>query len=209
MDHGKVAAQAAEVEWNLDILDPPAWRGKEAGQRHSEAWMTKWERHVGAIRMYYRTNGWRDKGNTYLADGDGEWCGMFAGWCHADAGLRMDVRRSFLPSCYRLGELVEGRAVGGVKAPTGWERVELKDRSTVRPGDIYIVGEPMTDGHHITIVVDVPPVTEYGHHAVMTIGGNERGIGPNGGAPRQGVSKAIRRTAKAARILRFPEEWYS
>lgn len=100
-----------------------------------------------------------------------EWCGAYAAWCYALAGLTYAIRRKHLASCYRLHKWSQGNA----------RRIAVDD---LQPGDIAVVGpEPASKddprrlrkqrprwGRHITIVRRVTGDT------VSTVSGNGHGI---------------------------------
>jgi len=82
----------------------------------------------------------------YVRNGQFAWCGAFAATCLAKAGMRQDLRKSIMPSCYRLYE--------------NWASTDRHlEPSAVQPGDILVVGPVKTGskawGAHITLVMSV------------------------------------------------------
>src|SRR6185503_2547395 len=72
---GEVAARAAEQLWQMDIIDPPI------GSKHPRA-----AESLSVINSIIERNGW-GANVSYKGNGPPQWCGMFAGWCWAAAGL--------------------------------------------------------------------------------------------------------------------------
>lgn len=188
----RLAVQAAEEFWKLDIIDP-------SSKDHSE----RAERGRKFIDSIIRTKAglnwsWEKE---YKGDGDFAWCGAFVAACYAKAGLQLKYREKNFASTYRLDRWPQG-----IGADIDKDRQVTMDDSKVRkyckcesgtvvkdfgprPGDILLVGEN-GHGHHITLI---QTVTYDGIFPVIsTIEGNGYGEFP-GGAHGQGVIKKTRR----------------
>lgn len=96
----------------------------------------------------------------YVRNGQFEWCGAFAAWCYAEAGLASAVRRLRFASVYRLGATEErfGPALPAVQL------------DALRPGDVLAITRAnQARGHHICVVERVDGAL------VHTIEGNANG----------------------------------
>lgn len=183
---GELAAQAAERLWQLDIIDPPR------GSKHPRAADS-----LKVINEIIDLNGWG--GNVrYVGNGPPQWCGMFAGRCWADAGLDLSWLPSYWASTYRLALWARYRRFSATSKANP-PPTDARDRRLfaelvrgkplpfeIRRGDIVIVGDGEPDeGDHVTVAVGFDPV----RRVVDTISGNGGGVGPNGGKPREGISR--------------------
>lgn len=181
---GEVAARAAEQLWQMDIIDPPI------GSKHPRA-----AESLSVINAIIERNGWGTN-VSYMGNGPPQWCGMFAGWCWAAAGLDPSWLPSYWASTYRLGLWARYRRFSttskanprpGVGPLRVYEALQRGVGLAVSPkrGDIVIVGdgEP-ADGDHVTIAVS----WDAKRRTFDTISGNGGGVGPHGDN-REGVSR--------------------
>lgn len=144
----------------------------------------------------------------YRWDGDFEWCGAFAAYCWAKAGIRLDIRKRYFPSTYRLDRYGQYKRafVESVTKPArevDWRKylaitgdADDVDHFEPRAGDILIVNGTGY-GQHITIV-------EKWDSALMefhTVEGNATGKGPDG-QRFQGVVRQVRKLKDARRLIR-------
>ena len=130
----------AEGEWATVVAEPPGPNSER-------------------IRSYiYDGLGWPERRWPYERDGDFAWCGAFAAFCYAAAGLRAEVRHKHLASTYRLWRWASGT-----------DRLRVLGDAML--GDIVIVGHERSKrwGSHITLCRGV----ESG--ALLTFEGNARG----------------------------------
>lgn len=101
----------------------------------------------------------------YTKNGQFEWCGAFASFCYAAAGLKPSIRKENLASTYRLDQWSKGNA----------RRLKPEE---VLPGDIIVVRtsspSPKRWGDHIAIAREITK------EAIHTVEGNGRGQGPDG-----------------------------
>jgi len=144
----------------------------------------------------------------YRWDGDFEWCGAFAAYCWAKAGLRLDVRKRYFPSTYRLDRYGQYRKAFGesVVKPDrieDWRKYlaidgdgDDVDHFEPRAGDILIVNGKGY-GQHITVV------EKWNSTALTfdTVEGNATGRGPDG-KKFQGVVRQVRKLADCRRLIR-------
>lgn len=200
VDRLKVAGERALAralgQWKLDIRD---WKRTAKGVE-SEA-----DRVI--IDDYIRRGlGWTWQA-PYAGDGAFEWCGAFAAWCwYMD--LLPELRRDYLPSCYRLFAWSQGLTASGEKPKAPIERptfLALDENSTAadvlgfagtgpRAGDLLIVGDGKPEyGEHITVVEKFDAAGE----RFYTVEGNGGGTFPDG-TRGQGVVRAIRPLGRAS-----------
>jgi len=206
---GQVALDQALALWAEGIFDP--WRGAT-----SEAAVQA----RGRIQGFISHGLWW--GDVYTGDGDFEWCGAFAAACWGVAGLKLEVRKDWFASTYRLNNyaayrplVFPKRTVPNPRPLVGpWRlRVDLNDvahaatladkRHTlplVLPGDILLVGDKRGYGSHITLVESFDPKTG----VFKTVSGN--GVGALGPARvrGQGVVKKNYTLGKGPRVLIRP-----
>lgn len=87
---GRIALRTAVEAWERGIVDPPRrGTGDEASRQFIDA--------IGRTEA-----GTAQGGKPYLRDGDREWCGDFAAYCWAPAGLSLELRSLYFPSTFRL-----------------------------------------------------------------------------------------------------------
>jgi hypothetical protein len=145
----------AEDEWRSDVEEPKG---------------LNWER----ISTYiWKGLGW-DWVPKYTKDGQFAWCGAFAAWCFAAAGLGAEICKTHMPSTYRLYRWANRN-----------ERLLAPEK--ILPGDLAIVGPENAKvwGNHITVVYGTGP------NGVLTYEGNARGEGPQANE-REGVIRTYR-----------------
>jgi hypothetical protein len=165
----------AREEWLRDVAEPPA-KGKDR------------------ISTYIRDAqglGW-DWSESYKRNGQFAWCGAFAAYCFGAAGIRADIRRRSMASCYRLWRWARG-------TERWMEGAAVAD---AKPGDIVVVGPKNGKrwGAHITICEEV----DLANDVIRTYEGNARGTGPNG-ERQEGVIRHARpfsRPGQAASLYR-------
>lgn len=206
-------------------LPPPIDRLKAAGERALNRALAEWKLHIvdpkrtdkseravyarGAITNYIHFGlGWTWQ-PPYAGDGAFEWCGAFAAWCWLES-LLPELRRDYLPSCYRLFNWTQGlEALGGkpkapITPPTFLALDENSKPSDVlrfagtgpRAGDLLIVGDGKPEyGEHITIVERFEATGGLG--TFYTVEGNGGGSFPDGNRG-QGVVRALRTLGKRA-----------
>lgn len=167
----------ATREWERGVREPPAGNGADV------------------LAYYHRGLGWPWI-TSYKADGDQEWCGAFAAYCYAAAGLRAEVRYKHLASCSRL---------------VAWARntERMIEPRLVRAGDIVIVGSAPSlltkagrVGSHITLCSQTPLQASA---FIETVEGNAIGRGP-AGLEYEGVIRRRRSFAavnKSERRIRY------
>lgn len=137
--------------------------------------------------------------------GNYEWCGAFVGFAWRAAGLKLELRKTYFSSTYRLDRYARyAPAFETTPNPRPAEGpfrelVELDEHSgpldawfgegaPPRPGDILLVGGKNTAyGKHVTLVESYDPMTGL----FTTLEGNATGPGPSGGA-RHGVIRTVR-----------------
>lgn len=217
---GQVAVLAARADWCLDIRDLPAAQISVG----SRTWID------ATVRTHAGSN-WTWE-QPYRGNGDIEWCGMAVARFWASAGLRLDLRRNFLPSTYRLDRFARYQqatdTVPNPRPPAGPYRmiIELDENSTrancvfpdgsiPREGDIMLVGGAKSSyGTHVTMIAGPvkPGDGRPGTDSYPTLEGNATGAGPSG-ARVHGVIKHARliglsstaapTTYHARRIIRF------
>lgn len=156
-DKTSVVLATARDEWSRHIEEPPG-------------------PNFGRIDEYIRGDQglqwtWVDE---YEKDGQFAWCGAFAAFCFGAAGLRADIRKNVMSSCYRIHKWA--RDTPRLIAPVD-----------IQTGDIVIVGSSRSKrwGAHVTIC------TKRHELGVDTIEGNARGLG-FGGQRYEGVVKQSR-----------------
>jgi hypothetical protein len=135
----------------------------------------------------------------YRGDNDFQWCGAFAAWCWAKAGMRLDVRKNYLASTYRLDRFARyqpiNERVKNERPKLGPYRtlIELDEFSKgrdvpFRAGDIMTIGSVSSVyGQHICIVESYDANADL----VCTIEGNGGGELP-GGSRGQGIVRGKR-----------------
>lgn len=202
---GIIARDAALAAWNRNIVEPK----KPGTELASAAEVDRMIRTPAGIDWY-----WNQR---FDADGEFEWCGAFAAFAWAHAGLDLDLRRLYYSSTGRLsayaayqfyfGTPNEREVCSRFLVPRKPEdrrvRIVLDENSTLddlgafvpRAGDILLVGTPGTRmGTHVCVVDEWDPERK----GAATIEGNCRGVFPdgtdtshvNGGA--QGVTRNFR-----------------
>lgn len=179
---GSLAALVAGQEWKCNVFDPRQSDGTLSAKTSKQL-----------ISKYIRDGlGWTWE-PAYRGDGDFEWCGAFAAWCWAQAGLRADLRKTYFASTYRLDRYARYQSVNGEKnRGTGRLIAEMDEHSTSLPwepraGDILLIGPSGSGyGKHICLV------ESFADGVFKTIEGN--GTGRTGdGRHRQGVVRAERK----------------
>ena len=185
------AVNAAALEWLRDVAEPPGpnWERIDAYIRGSQG--LGWS--LAAVKPGHTKE--------YTQNGQFAWCGAFAAHCLGAAGLKASIRKSVMPSCYRLWEFV--------RRGKDSRCVPLEE---VQPGDVLVVGRAngtgKTWGDHITLIRER---YEAGSGEIQTYEGNSVGPGPHGGT-REGVIKRSRplvgkgRTYVAKYAVRFAVE---
>lgn len=191
---GRTALEAAFGLWHNLVIEP-----RKPGQEPQSAAM------IDQMIRYETGLGWSwappfDEGSDY------EWCGAFAAWCWAHAGLALDLRRLYWSSTSRLAAYARGvehfgtaneRAVMTRYPAAGRISIALDERSTpkaltVEPqaGDILLVGYPGSRmGTHVTLVESFDAAKRVFH----TVEGNARGRWPDGKA-RPNTQGVVRQT---------------
>jgi hypothetical protein len=142
---------AARAEWELGVQEPP-----------SETFHRIADYIKGQTGLCWT---WE---HDYAKDGQFAWCGAFAAFCYGKAGLKLEIRRRHMASCYRLDR---------------WSRAHNRQykASAARPGDILVVGPQSAPkyGAHITIVRDIVQNLD-GYTEFVTYEGNAKGAGISG-----------------------------
>lgn len=179
------AGKAAVVEglrmWHLDVIDPKA-------NDHSERAVAS----RVVIDEILTASGWTWQ-VPYKADGQVEWCGLFAAACWRAAGIDTKWLATFFASTYRLDVWARYKSFGDKpnrKPATGPYRllVELTPQSQdvpikPREGDILMIGDGSpAAGDHICLVTGY----DEARREFLTVEGNGVGLGPDG-KRRQGV----------------------
>ncbi len=177
---GRLAVEAAEAQWVLDIYDP------QSGDHTQRAEFCR-----AHIEAYLRACGWTWE-IPYHGDGQVQWCGIFMGAMWRAAGINPAMLATFFASTARLQAWVNYRPFNGKENPkppqgpyrrcvqlvgTETEKLALVADFAPRSGDILIVGDGTPpEGDHITIIRHFDPVTMLFH----TTEGNGGGYGPHG-----------------------------
>lgn len=92
------ALNCAIEEWSRGITEPT--RGAQNGAERIDAYIR------GAQGLGWPSAALTPKDSTaYTRNGQFQWCGAFAAWCLGAGGLERGVRKSRLPSTYRLRRL--------------------------------------------------------------------------------------------------------
>lgn len=189
---GQRALMEADRLWRRDIIDPP--RGATSSQaKASLAAIDEMIRGADGLGWTWLT--------PYEGDGRFEWCGAYVASCWATAGLRLELRRDFYASTFRLDCYARYLVATGPKNPKpamGPYRmiIDLNEKSrgdlrfddgtAPRAGDILMIGPVGSGpGKHITLV------ETYNAGTFSTVEGNSVGIGPKGDR-RQGVIRNFR-----------------
>ncbi|NUN12889.1 MAG: hypothetical protein HUU55_04570 [Myxococcales bacterium] len=197
---GEQVRDIAKQAWLMDILDPPTSS-------------TKYKKSREFIDDIIRTPSglnwtWEDP---YVQDGDYAWCGAFAAYAWGGAGLRLDLRKLYGSSCYRLNRAAQHKSAFGEDVPPKPADPD-KQRKYVnlitnpkglvqfgpRAGDILLVGAK-NYGSHIAIVDSFDPASGLFH----TYEGNATGTGPYSNKIVHGVIKTTQPLKKVRRILRW------
>lgn len=147
-------------------------------------------------------------GYVYRQGSGVDYCGFFAAWCYAKAGLflppfvcgedkprlKQGLIINAFPSTYRLDS--SERWIKGGSPPA-----QKIGRHQIEPGDIVVIktGANKPYGDHVTIALEAPKGGAAG--TVATIEGNARGSGPNGII--RGVVKRHREIDRVARVYRL------
>ena len=190
---GLTAIREADRMWRRDIIDPPV-----GDRTHDDS-----RKAIDAMIRSADGLGW-DWELPYAGDSAFEWCGGFAAWCWAKAGLSLHARKHFWSSTYRLDRWTRyQQANDRVKNPkpsAGPYRmiIDLDERSsfnvrfpdgtTPRAGDVLMIG-PVASGYgkHVTLVESF----NTNNGTFGTLEGNGFGLGPKGDR-RQGVVRSFR-----------------
>jgi hypothetical protein len=185
---GEIALAEARRLCALDIVDPsPTDRSANA------------ERCRALIQTFIRA---ALPNHVYRGNGQGaEWCLLFWFYCWRDLiDLTPAERACYLPSTYRIHELLNHRSIFGVPCPKHrWRRWTFTASATALPagcvpqdGDLLIVGDGQPDyGDHATMVRGWDAVRRVFH----TVEGNATERLGNG-KRRQGVILAERPLGK-------------
>lgn len=199
---GRVALSTGLLAWQRGIMDPTRKAWGDPAFADDRAFIDACIRSDNGL-------GW-GKCSTFVEayrwDGDFEWCGAFAAYCW-HASLRLDVRRRYFPSTYRLDRYGQHRRAFLEAVPTEYpfarrryarldgdaEDVEL---FAPRAGDILVVNGKGY-GEHICIVErwDLASMT------FETVEGNATGRGPSG-ERYQGVVRQTRALKDCRRLIR-------
>ena len=175
LTRGARTIAAAIAEWKSGVMEPPdcdAFR----------------------IREYLRAIKHSSAG-TYDADGDAQWCGAFAGFCLAAAGVKPGLLTQKSPpelggigSTYRIDALCKLD-----------ERRRIVDADDLNVGDVVCLGRKgrYRFGEHIGIVYAPPS-----HGEFEAIEGNATGFGPDG-QQYEGVVRRSRMCVPTDRVKGF------
>ena len=184
---GQTAIATALAEWSRPVFDP------RRVDMSTPAAFSK-----TAITKYIHEGlGWTWEPD-YKGDGDFEWCGAFAAWCWAQAGLKLEWRKPFWASTYRLDRWARYQPFDAktknARPAQGPHRLiaDLNEDSeslpfTPQPGDVLLIGPAGSGyGKHICLV------ESYANGVFSTIEGN--GVGRSSdGQIRQGVVRGKRK----------------
>ena len=186
---GERALDAARSLWTSTIVDPPHGTSSEKAQ-YSLARIDEMIRSDRGLAWSWR--------GPYRGDGDCQWCGAFAAWCWAAAGLLLAHRIAWWSSTYRLDRWASYKQLEvGPHDPTNpppapgelrrlYQRCDGQSSPgsllwPPRPGDVALVGT-RGYGSHITIVEEYSEADRQ----IQTLSGN--GWGTLGDGKRgQGV----------------------
>lgn len=203
IDRGRVAVMAGIADWCLNIIDAAPSSITAASRTYID---TTVRTHLGSDWT------WEPP---YRGNGDVEWCGMFAARIAAHAGLRLGVRKNFMPSTYRLDRFFRYQratdTVTNPKPPEGPHRMivdldensslyeaKFPDGSSPRAGDILLVGGMKSSyGTHVTTIAGPAYSDAHQEWWFPTIEGNATGPGPTG--------KTIHGVIKTARRIGLPD----
>lgn len=155
----RVAAvlRRAQLEWERGVKEPP-------GNSHHQI-----DVYIRSVEgLHWPSAALPNSHDTmrYTRNGQFAWCGAFAAYCFALAGLRADIRKRSCASTFRLFTLAN-------QTP---RYISPRD---IEAGDIAIVGPPNGKryGAHVTICRETPAP---GATFIMTYEGNAKGEGPTG-----------------------------
>jgi hypothetical protein len=166
---GEMALAAAEAEWLMNVAEPdgPNWQRIDHYIRSDEGLGWSWEKR-------------------YIRNRQFAWCGAFVAYCWGRAGLKAEIRKKRMPSCYRLYRWARGTA-----------RLITSGQGFL-PGDVVIVGDEQSPrwGSHVTLCI------EQDRSHVFTYEGNAHGPGPDGNV-HEGVVKRKRPLKYAAAGNRY------
>lgn len=176
---GAAILAAALAEWKSEVREPPVGDPER-------------------IREYLRA-GRYSRAEEYDADGDGEWCGFFAGFCLISAGVRAQLLWQKSPaeaggigSTYRLHRLCMLD-----------ERRRITSPGDIRPGDIVSVGREKRPAYGEHIVIAAGSVTPFDEQSTFpTVEGNASGKGPTGDT-YEGVVRRSRMVTATAKVKGF------
>lgn len=175
--------------WMTRVLDPPS------GATTADALRGR-----AQIAAYIEQGLGRRLPNGYAGDGSYAWCGAFAAWCWACAGLTVQKASKYEPSDAR-GHVYGStyRLASAAKKDPSF-RVAFSD---VRPSDTVVVmgAEHKPYGDHIVTAL----AWDKAQSALVVIHGNGHGRWPTGEWVEGVVISTIPRTAIVAAYR--PERW--
>lgn len=191
---GQIAVLQGKILWLTDVTDLPSQTSPDYARCQSV--IDRMYRTPAGINWYWRPPYQMNKF---------EWCGAFAAYCWAMAGLALKSRYSYFSSTYRLDcwpQYIDyDPSAPNPKPAQGPYRmmIELTEKSTPRAavfsdgsvpraGDIVMMGMADSDyGTHIGVVESFDPATGI----FTTIEGNGTAAGPRGNR-QHGVVRAQR-----------------
>lgn len=199
---GQVALNKGLLAWSRGIMDPTRKAFTDPAFADDRAFIDSCIRTPDGL-------GWARCSalvKEYRWDGDFEWCGAFAAYCWSGS-VRLDVRKRYFPSTYRLDRYGQHRRafLESVPAVTADQRRQYLsfdgdalsiDEFGPRAGDILVVNGKGY-GQHITIVERWDPI----RCEFETVEGNATGRGPQG-ERYQGVVRQTRPLAVCRRLIR-------
>lgn len=166
----RVAAvlRRAQIEWERGVKEPPGDSSSQIDVYIRSAEGLQWP--SAALPNSHDTM-------RYTRNGQFAWCGAFAAYCFAAAGLSSPIRKRSCASTFRLFTLAD-------KTPRFLAPQEIQ------AGDIAIVGPPNGKryGAHVTICRETPSP---GALVLATYEGNAKGEGPTG-VSYEGVVRQVR-----------------
>lgn len=174
-ERGRRAIDVAAAEWSKAIFDP------RVNDNSTDATYSK----TAITEFIHEGLGWNWEPR-YEGDGRFEWCGAFAARCWAEAGLRLEWRRTFFASTYRLDRWAryapfDDKHKNPRPALGPWRLLaELDEHSATLPfvpqaGDILLIGPAGSGyGKHICLV------ESYEDGVFSTYEGNGNGRAPDG-----------------------------
>lgn len=201
---GRVALSAGLMAWEMEIMDPTRKAFSDPAFVPDRTFIDNCIRSDKGL-------GWARCSalvKEYRWDGDFEWCGAFAAYCWAVAGLRLDIRKRYFPSTYRLDKYGQYKRAF-LESVTKPERVEEQRKYLAIDGDAAAIDDFAPRAGDILIVNG----KEYGQHITIvskwrsadlvfdTVEGNATGIGPKG-QRFQGVVRQTRALKDCRRLIR-------